>query len=128
VTLSGDPGLKLTLTQHYRVIEAAEVYGPWKVTTVGYFYAIADLEEQELIAFHWHPAGESSVTSPHAHLGPGARIDHERLREAHLPSGRISIEQVLKLAIDLGAETLRPDWEEVIAASHAIHEHWRSWA
>jgi hypothetical protein len=127
VTLGGSSRLQISLSQRYRVIEAPEASGPWKVTTAGYFYAIADAEEREIVSFHWHPEGESYMVTPHIHLGPGAEVGHRSLADAHLPSGRVSIEQVLRLAVALGAEPLLEDWERELDRSQRLHEEWRQW-
>ena len=56
-----------------------------------------------------------SHTSPHMHLGPAAEIGFTDLGRAHLPTGRIGLADVLRLAIrDLGAEPRRDDWREVL--------------
>jgi hypothetical protein len=128
VQLSGTTRLHLSLSQRYRIIEASGDVGPWKVTTVGYFYEIADSTAREIVSFQWHPDSQSPVTWPHFHLGPGAEVGHERLSSCHVPSGRISVEQVLRLVIELGAETLRTDWDDVLTASQETYEQWRSWA
>ena len=128
VRLQGEPTLYLSLSQRYRIVEAAEERGPWKITTAGYFYEIADSDCREIVTFQWHPSGASPVTTPHLHLGSGAQVHHERLGDCHIPTSRVSIEQVIRLAIDLGAKHLRDDWDDVLAMSQAAHEHWRTWA
>src|SRR6478609_18718 len=100
VRLQGDARLHLSLSQRYRIVEATDELGPWRVTTAGYFYEVADSDEREIVAFQWHPAGPSSVTTPHLHFGAGARIGYRTLAACHVPTGRISIEQVLRLAIE----------------------------
>lgn len=100
VRLQGGAGIWLSIAQHYRVVEHEGPRGPWKVSTVGYLYALQDSAQQEIVAYHWHPTSHSRVTYPHAHLGSAASIGRADLARAHLPTGRIAIEEVLRLAIE----------------------------
>jgi hypothetical protein len=52
-------------------------------------------QEERLFAYHWHPTGASPVTWPHLHVLDPASA----LRKVHLPTGRISLEEVLRLAV-----------------------------
>ena len=62
---------------------------------------------QEIVAFYWPPNQQSDITEPHLHLGPGGRDGYDRLQRAHVPTGLMRIQDVLKLAItDLGVEPL----------------------
>jgi len=115
VQLNRDPPLALRAIQHYRIVEAADARGPWKAQTVAYWYAIETLDEREVLAYHWHPNSRSATTAPHLHLGPAAQVGFERLSDSHLPTGRIALEDVLRLAIrDLGVRARRNDWEETL--------------
>ena len=67
-----------------------------------------------ILAYHWHPVGVSPVTAPHLHLG-GQLMDVD-VGKAHLPTGVVSLQAVLRLAIaDLGVAPLRDEWREVLA-------------
>ena len=92
-------GLTLTFEQGYEIVEAEGERGPWKCSTTRYQYALDDADDHEIVAYHWHPAGESDVTRPHVHLGIGAKIKHLGLLRAHLPTNRIAAEDFLLLAI-----------------------------
>jgi hypothetical protein len=85
--------------QNYRVVEYEGLRGPWKVQIVAYYYTLSNENEQEILAYHWHPAQQSEITFPHLHIGPGVHLDPESLGEAHLPTGRIAVEDVIRLAI-----------------------------
>jgi hypothetical protein len=50
-----------------------------------------------------------------------------RLTDAHIPTGRITVEQVLRLTIELGAAPRREDWEEVMRDAQEKHERYRTW-
>lgn len=77
-------------------------------------YEITLLTEHltEFLAFHWHPHGQSRVTAPHIHVATTAPVD---LSKAHIPSGEVTFQQVLRFAIEeLGVESLRQDWRTVL--------------
>ena len=127
--LQGNTNLWLVVRQHYRIVEAPGPGGPWKVSTAGYLYSLRDSEDRDVISYHWHPTGRSDVTFPHLHLGAGARVGHSYLANAHLPVGRIALEDMLRLAIkDLDVTPLRADWAEVLDSTQAAYEEWRTWA
>jgi hypothetical protein len=126
--LQGPGELALSVTLHYRIVEAPGARGPWKVSTAGYLYAVDDAEGREVLAYHWHPHGRRDVTAPHLHLGAGAMVGRERLVDAHLPTGRVALEALIRCAIaELDVEPLRSDWHEVLDAAEAGFEAWRTW-
>lgn len=130
--LRRDPALGLLLALHYDIVEAKGELGPWKTTCTKYEYAFHwwDDPQRELLAFHWHPE-DPSVDWPHVHLK--AEVLHENApftgRKLRLPTGRISVEYVLQMAVmEMGAEALDPDrWDEVLRASEEIFRTYRTW-
>jgi hypothetical protein len=123
--LRGDRKLSLRVAHRYRITEATGVLGAWKVSTAEYVYELLDGDRRRVIAYHWHPVGRSAVTWPHVHLPKGTPFD---LAQAHAPTGRISIEAVLRFAIqDLGVEPLRRNWREAMAKSEQLFLRQRSW-
>ena len=91
----------------------------WSVQTTGHVYQLR-AGERELLAYHWHPRGLSPHTAPHMHLGVAAELGFADLGSAHLPTGRIGLDDLLRLAIrDLGVEPRRDDWREVLGEAHA---------
>lgn len=131
VRLPGPARLHLRLDHWYRIVPGEAERGPYKCATVGYRYAIRDNEDRlEVIVFHWDQRGVTSpVTTPHLHLGAGARVGFPGLTELHLPSGRVAIEDVLHLAVELGAEPRpkhRDDWEKILRRTRAAYERWRT--
>ncbi len=62
-----------------------------------------------ILAFHWHQMGVSPVTTHHPHRGGTAvGVDFSK---AHIPTGRVTLQDVLRFAIvDLGVAPLRDDW------------------
>lgn len=127
VPLASSGGLLLAVTIHYRIVEAEGPRGPWKVVAAAYSYRLLATDEKESLAYHWHPAGRSSTTWPHLHLGP-AGGGTGALLKAHLPTGRVALEEVLRLAVDhFGVTPSRRDWENVLAGTQESFEQWRTW-
>jgi hypothetical protein len=97
----------------YRLDAPPAAERAWWVSTVGYEFRLSYRDEHEILAYHWHPAGNSPVVIPHLHIGGQTTpID---LSKAHLPTGHITLIAVLRLAIaDLGVQPLRPDWGTIL--------------
>lgn len=115
VRLAGDSRLALSVVMRYRVAEHPGPRGPWEVSTVAYYYTLADSDGREVVAYHWHPEGQKIVTFPHLHLRAGARVGREDLAKAHIPTGHMGLEDVLRLGIrELGVKPRRRDWAEVL--------------
>ncbi|MEA2584912.1 MAG: hypothetical protein QOF33_2997 [Thermomicrobiales bacterium] len=128
------PALLLSLRHQYRFIHLPgdTEHGPWSVTTVAYSYELLDRSEHRLIAYHWHPdprSDENFPSFPHLHVG--RQFAHSALPEdfrphasalvrAHPPTGRVSLESILRLAIqELGVEPLVERWESVLEETKA---------
>jgi hypothetical protein len=127
VELPGDSHVSLVVRHHYRIVEDPGPRGPWKVNTVGYLYSLKDSVDKDIVSYHWHPYIEP--TSPHLHMGAGARIGRPEIVNAHLPTGRIALENVLRLAInEFHARPMRADWAEVLDRTQTAYEEWRTWA
>jgi hypothetical protein len=84
--------IQLMLTHSFRLVQDAP--HDWRVRTAGYEYRINDADGRELAAWHWHPAPFPGPDFPHLHIA-AASLGH-----THLPTGRVSIESVLRLLID----------------------------
>ncbi len=92
---------------YYRLVRVDGPQRSWEAETTTYFDSLDDADQREIVAFHWRPDRRSPITEPHLHLGPGARVGYERLHRAHIPTGQITIQDVLLLAInDLGVDPL----------------------
>lgn len=88
----------------YRVEPAADGGEGFQVQTTNYRYHILDRDGREILAYHWHPEGVSSVTDPHLHLSgrlnpldTGPRDVPIPLGDMHLPTGIVSLAQVVRL-------------------------------
>lgn len=127
VALRSRDRFSLSAMVKYRIIAAGAERGPWKVSTVAYYYAIHDRKGREILAYHWHPAETRGVQYPHLHLGAGSEAI-QTLSSAHLPTGRIALEQVLHLLIgDFRVKPQRRDWERVLAETRTAFEKYRTW-
>ncbi len=116
IRIRGTSRLWLFLRQYYRIIESGIPRTPWTVIETGYEYSIMDADQREILAYHWHPMGQSSFISQHLHIGHGAMTAREELHTAHLPTGYVSLPDIIRLLIrDFGAIPRRGDWESVLS-------------
>lgn len=115
--MAGIAGISLWLRHFARVSGHEGLQGPWRADTVGYYYAILDKEEQEVISYHWHPGRRSPIDFPHLHLGAGSGVSRDELQKAHVPTGRVELEDVLLMAIrEFGVTPRREDWARILGA------------
>lgn len=88
-----------------RVIELITVDTDSRAVAVsGYGYTLLQASGHEMISYHWHPDGRSSIIAPHAHIGQAfARLDSTvrrgSLHKVHFPTGIVSLTSVIRLAI-----------------------------
>jgi hypothetical protein len=129
VELGGGLGLSIKVFQQYRVIEKPAAYEPWQVSTAAYYYTLLESDtEAEILSYQWHPSVPNSVTFPHLHLGHGAGIGRPEFYGAHLPTGRVTLEDVVRLLIEhFGIPPARDDWEDALAMSRAEFDADRTW-
>jgi hypothetical protein len=128
VGLGKDARIAMLMSIQYRIVEAEGERGPWKTTVAQYEYSLVQ-KGKEVLGFHWHPESRGRVTWPHVHVGTVALARRGALnRRIHIPTGRVAVEDVLRLAIiDLGVESLRDDWETVFRQTQDVFERWRTW-
>ena len=112
----------LDVSIDYRVAVTSDPHEPFVVRTESYLYRFLTSEEHEFLAFHWHPIGLSDVVDPHLHLSSrlnpidmGRNQDPLPLAEMHIPTGFVTLEDVVRLLIaEFGIRPRRPDWETVL--------------
>ncbi len=121
------PAIALRVRQFFLTEEVPESARRerYRVSITGYYYALVRADTRadpgtdrgsELLAFHWHP--ESAEGGPHVVTFPHLHIDSSVLREQalakmHIPTGRMAIEDILRLAIrDFKARPLDRGWEQ----------------
>lgn len=125
--LSEPHGLSFSLLHAYLLRPANGRRANDVVHSVGYSYQIHRFDGEEVVAFHWHPGRTKQVQFPHLHLE--SRSDRPAIsRGHHIPSGRVSIEAVVRFAIEeLGVRPLRPDWLQLIEIGIETFDAARSW-
>jgi hypothetical protein len=125
VKLSSSDPISFTFQMQYRIVEAEGERGQWKVKTAGYNYSIQDESEQEILGYHWHP--NTVLAYPHLHICSASGVN--LLRKIHLPTGRISVEDVLQLLIEqFKVRPIRQDWQKVLKRTKAGYEKFRTWS
>lgn len=89
---------------------------------VGYSYRIADCDDRELLAWHWHPVGSSLVTHTHLHVSSqiapldlGRGLDPLPIADLHIPTGQVGLADVVRFLIaDVGVQPRKPSWRSVL--------------
>ena len=122
--LSEDPAVigqdrlfALQFRLRYYVVRTEGDREPWRVQTSEYSYTLSWGREpgERIFAYHWHPDGRSPITFPHLHLYAGAQIGLQSLQNAHILTGQVPTEAVIRFLIEeLGVVPLRPDWRQVL--------------
>ncbi len=116
VGLGGASRLGLQLQQNYVIDPPPTRGGLWTVKVIAYAYTLLDVEQREVLSYHWHPIGNSRVMTPHLHLEQGAMVGRPEVRDAHLPTGPVAIEAFLRLLVqDLSVAPERQDWQAILA-------------
>lgn len=119
--LKRDPSLTLDIRMQYKIVEASGERGPYKVTITAYMYIVDDHRGREVFSYHWQPDGPK-VKFPYLH------VEHPHFKKAHFPTGRISLEEVLRLLIvDFGVRPLRSDWDKILTETHQKFATYRTW-
>lgn len=120
--------LEFMARMRYEIIHDESPRGPYRVTTRAYEYAIQTVDKVEILAYHWHPSSNSHEIRPHLHIGLAQlKKDAVLHRKHHMLTGRVTLEGAIEVAITYGAQPLREDWKDVLAASEGPHLRHRSW-
>ncbi len=123
VPLAGAAGLRLSVLLQYHIVQDSGSHGPWIIRTSAYSYTVWDRDEQELLVYHWHPDGRSAVTVPHLHIGSTALATGSTLVKKHLPTRRITLDDVVRLVItELDVVPRRQDWAMVLQETAQVFE------
>jgi hypothetical protein len=110
IPIQGPQRISLGMIYNYTVEPADD---GWRVHTASYAYQLFLRDERPLISWHWHPGGRSPVTWPHAHVPH--HVSPVDLSKAHVPTGQVSIQAVIRFAIEeVSVEPLRPDWRAML--------------
>ena len=117
VRISGTTNLQMAFQQYYRIVETEVQRTQWIVIVEGYEYKLLDTDGKEILIYHWHPRGQGAIAFHHLHIGHGAEVSREELQTAHLPTGYVSVADILRLLItDFRASPRRDDWESILGA------------
>ena len=105
IRLAGPYPLSLHARLWCRIVISDDEPTSVSVAIVGYFYRIATTSDREVIAFHWNPmATPPQRTYPHLHIGSlvssGSLFLPDRFNKLHIPAGPLSLQQVLRFAIE----------------------------
>lgn len=126
IALNGDEPLLLVAQFRYKVVDGDGSGRSWAAQIAGYAYRLLDGVGTELFAYHWHPQGPSPLLRPHLHLGPGLGRLLRIATRAHLPTGPVAFEDIIRLAItELGAKPRRAGWDIVLQRTRRNFE--RQW-
>ena len=114
-------GGELYLSVYHAVVvnEVEVVRGSPKVTTIEYSYRILDSHYQELLAYHYHPMGQSWCGYTHLHVAATGDVFSGK---AHLATGRVSLPAVIRMLNEdpsIPVVSLRPDWPRVLDDAQA---------
>lgn len=100
----------------------------FKVSTRGYMYSVMSSDDEEQIAWHWHPDSASDVKFPHAHIGTAALNPDGLLKKKdHLRTGRMTFESVVFNMIQWGVTPRNLNYEEILEANQVAFDKWKSW-
>ena len=106
----------VNLDQRFEIAQAVGEEVAFNVQTIEYYFTVKDANTgTEIIAYHWHPTAVHKF--PHLHLGAGAATGKLRagLDKAHLPTGPVSIHEVILMLIrDFKVPAARPDAEAIL--------------
>lgn len=128
VELGGGTGLTVQVSQQYRVIENPDPQEPWQVRTVAYHYTLGETDGHEILSYQWHPNVRGSVSFPHLHLQYGAQLGRSEFEKAHLPTGRVALEDFVRLTInDFSVAPIKEEWEQVLQEGRREFDSDRSW-
>jgi hypothetical protein len=121
VRLDGRGKVQLSMQMSYQIVEAAGDIGPFKITTVGWIYHLADSRGHDLFGYHWHPISDSHAKNPHFH-------NYAEGDKRHYPTGRVLIEEVLELAREYGAKPKDGiKWDDIAAENREKFEISATW-
>lgn len=124
--VSGGGVLYLSAAQSFRMRRHK---GEWKASTLEYIYNVGERPDARdyMFAWHWHP----NQPPDWCHLHVAAELSNQmRLDRKHLPTARVSFEEVLWFLIDEFevVSAVPPDeCKTRLEENRARHEKHRSW-
>ncbi len=136
VVLSSEYGaIQFDLGQRFRIIRDPEAReGPYRATTVEYWYRLARQAGPALLSFHWTPetAMPAQRMFPHLHVeagltGASGEAQLRSFNKLHVPTGRVSCESIVRFLIEeMGVPPTKPSWQSVLEVQEErFREHRR---
>ena len=117
--------VEFRFTHNYEIIETAD---GWTVHTTGYNYEFQLGNGREIVAYHFDPRRGSKVKTPHLHVR--GLTDPLELSKTHFPTGRVSIEEVIRFAIvELRVRPLHQNgvWQATLAETEQEFMGKKTW-
>lgn len=117
----GASGLLLDLRHQYAIVHdaLADPAVSWRVSTRAYEYRLLDSGFTELLVYHWQPNSIAGGPKyPHLHVSAALSVQTAfatrqpfPLDSRHLPTGRVSLEAIIRLLIaEFGVAYRHRDW------------------
>jgi hypothetical protein len=129
VPLGGPHGVGFRLAHHYAVVPAGDPDDPFRVRSLAYYYTITTARGREAIAYHWHPDSEGADAAHYPHIHVRSYTQPLNLSHKHPPTGRVSLEAVIRFLIDeLGVDARRPNYAAILDQSEQAFKDWRHWS
>lgn len=120
--------LYMAVTQVYKIVPFEKEF---KTQTSSYTYELlaqGDNGPEAVVEFHWHPGQTQNLKWPHLHVN--ANCADGGLERVHFPTGRMAIEDFLKLLIrDFGVKPRLPyeQWKEILTRNKREFSTSASW-
>ncbi len=116
----------MRVQQEYHIVKGEGFRGKWRARISAWHYTLLD-GDHELLVYHWHPKIEG-VAEPHLHANLHDRCSPALTANSHVPTGRIALEQFIRMLIDeCEVEPIRNDWPAVLDSGQTHFEKHRTW-
>ncbi len=120
--------LHFSFLQQFSVVRS-RTSSTYHIRTRSYFYSLEDRNNQEIIAFHWHPEETEDITFPHLHIcaAAGHRIRQEIL-DIHFRTDRLAFEEFCQLMIaEFAVIPEREEFSAILNHNLKLFKDHRSW-
>lgn len=117
IRMHGAVRLALSADLRYRLVQSVQSSSKqsWNVEIVSCMYAIRERNRAEIESWHWHPGIPGIPSYPHLHLDYAAKVGREEFHHAHLPTGIVTLADIVRSAItDLHVEPRREDRQAIL--------------
>lgn len=100
----------------------------FRISTSRYFYVIwGPRQNERLIDWHYHSRLNESFEG-HLHIRDDARTTKHSLVNRHIPTGRVSLVDIVRFAIEeLKIKARDPNWRDVLEEAEATFRQNRTW-